>query len=278
MDDPAKSLELAENAIRLAIRAAIQDRWQQHVRLDDLTKRQAEDHTRRDGVVVSDDLLSYLEFHQLRTIVRKEWEAFKPVFDDLQRTEVWLQALEDVRNAIAHSRTLVEHEAALVAGISGQIRNQVTLFRSRTEPASAHYAKIERVVDQFGRVGSESATDVMYSASVPPRLEVGETITLNCDASDARGRELQWLARTKNAVNDLADAVEAIGQSVTIRLLLTEQHVGEDVLVHVFVRPVGSLYTKKHRDKLGWDNNSIPMYGVPHDDVRVLRYAVNPPN
>lgn len=61
------------------------------------------ERTRRDGAATSSDLLEYVETYHLTTMIKQNWEAFKQVFDDRQRTLVDFNVVEDVRNSIAHS-------------------------------------------------------------------------------------------------------------------------------------------------------------------------------
>lgn len=195
-DDPATALQTLENALRLAVRAVLGEGWHEKLDNDDkLEAKRVEESNRRDGAVLPDDLLSFTEFFQLTRLIDRNWEAFKPIFADRKRTKVWLETAEDVRNAIAHSRQLLGFERSLIAGISGQIRNLVTIYRTEREPASAHYAVIERAVDQYGTVGRGPKRYDLPETLI--RVEVGETVEFDCIGRDARGRELDWFLFSK---------------------------------------------------------------------------------
>lgn len=287
MDDPASALQAAENALRLAVRSVLGDAWQGSLDLDSLRQKQEEDRKRREGVVVVDDLLNYVEFYQLTSIILKQWEQFKPVFDDKKRTEVWLATLEDVRNAIAHSRQLVEYERYLVSGISGQIRNLVTLYRTNAIPANAHYAIIESVRDNFGTVGTGDFQLAMQEDyQTHPRLEVGDTLSFTCSGSDGRGRELDWILYAKDHLGlyialegqpqPEARLVRGRGNDIVLSWTVGPGDVGENYTIEVYVKPVGSRFTR-----LG-DSSETPsepwmFSGPPHDDKAAFRYSVNPP-
>ena len=64
-----------------------------------LIERRTEESKRRDGAVVSDDIIDYTETYHLTSIVRKNWDKFQPVFRDKKRTEAFFGIIEDVARA-----------------------------------------------------------------------------------------------------------------------------------------------------------------------------------
>lgn len=283
MDDPASSLQSAENALRLAVREVLGDDWQQYVSdVPRIEAKQAEEAKRRDGVTVESDLLAYTEFHELTGIIMKAWEKFQPVFDDKKRTQVWFDSLEDVRNAIAHSRTLVEYERYLIAGVAGQIRNQVSLFRTSEDATRKHYAIIESVRDSFGRLGYKDPILMIPDTSADPRLEIGDSISFDCVGSDVRGRELEWvllwdqLSRSQNATVPIPPERTrmAYGNSVTLSLTIDEGDVGENLVAKIYVRAKDSKHVLHYRSM---GTNERSLVGIGHDDYRRFDYSVNPP-
>jgi hypothetical protein len=235
-----------------------------------LVEKREVEKKRRDGAIVSEDLLDYAEFHHLGMIIRKNWEpAFRPIFEDKRRFEVSIGILEDVRNAIAHSRPLLQFERDLVSGISGQIRNQVTIYRTRKDPPTQHYSVIESVRDNFGQ------NPLAYSTTpyVPQRLEVGDKVSFICQGSDERGREVEWLVRAAGPYPTSVRLSAPIGPAVPgaearLELEITEAHVSEALYVDVSLRAVGARF---HR------HPAESTYSFFCDDSRTFLYAVNPP-
>jgi len=154
--DATDALRAIETALRISIYKVLDDGWLTAPGAPDISKledkRVAEDK-RRDGAVTSDDLLEYTETYQLTQIVLRNWESFQPVFKDKKRTEVYLGILEDVRNAVAHSRDLMAFEKELLSGIAGQLRAQVSRFRNEVDGSTAYYPLIEKVRDSLGNPG-----------------------------------------------------------------------------------------------------------------------------
>lgn len=52
-----------------------------------------------------------------------------------------LARFEQLRNSVAHSRGILAFEEALLSGIAGQIRNQVTIFMSIQDPSGDYYPR-----------------------------------------------------------------------------------------------------------------------------------------
>lgn len=165
--EPTDALRSIETALRLAIREVFGYEWIGAKGAPDeekLRERGVEEEKRRDGAVVSRDLLDYTETYHLTGIISDNWEKFQPVFKDKGRTLAYFGVIEDVRNSVAHSRDLVPFERDLISGIAGQLRNQVALFRSSEDQSARYYPKIERIVDGFGIEGIPDG----YGFDTPP--------------------------------------------------------------------------------------------------------------
>lgn len=140
--DPAEALEAAESALREAVRLALPD-WERMPgapNLDELRRRKAAEAKRRDGTLVEADNLAYTELHQLETLIIKNWEKFSPMFGDLARTKVYLAALLDYRNAVAHSRELAASNVIFLP--ASVVRFVIRWFS--TEPFASQAQRIIR--------------------------------------------------------------------------------------------------------------------------------------
>jgi hypothetical protein len=267
--DPSEAVAAAESSLRDAIRLVLPT-WSQAPGAPDrssLDRKKEEDSKRRDGTLVDSDLLAYSEVHQLATLIEKNWQQFAPVFGDLARTKVFLRALLDYRNPVAHSRELVTFERELLSGISGQLRNQVALYRTANEPSSAHYPVIEAVSDGFGQ--NLTSSEFLPIGQVALRLDVGQRLEFRCRAWDVQERRLTWdfgASRLRTSAN--VPLLSLSGNPIDFSVPITEEWVGEGIHVTIYVRTNG----RHHRHDYGpW------MSGV-FDDVRFGTYAVNPPN
>lgn len=258
--DPSDSLRAIEVALRLAIRHVIGGAWIDASGAPDISrleeKRQVE-RKRRDGAAISSDLLEYVETYHLTTMIKQNWEAFKQVFDDRQRTLVYFKVVEDVRNSIAHSRDLMEFERDLVSGIAGQIRNQVSMYRALVDESSKYYPSIEKVTDGFGTPGEDA-----HYAIPTTRVDVGDLLTFEASAFSADGRPVIWyLQKTKQSQYVSTERHEvARGDSVNFSYRTTEEDVSENFYIGVVI----ATESKFHRHP-------------GHDDLKFYRYQVSPP-
>jgi hypothetical protein len=159
-------------------------RWQE---------RQDEERKRRAGAVIDERILWYSDFTDLWTILKKNWELFKPCFGDSKRTEVYLDRLSALRNPGAHSRTLLPFERLLVEGMTGEFRQQVTLFRARGggKPEPEHFPRIEIVRDSFGNQTEYSEIRLVEQIAGLV-LRPGDEITFSGTGWDPDGEILHW--------------------------------------------------------------------------------------
>ncbi|MGK4596568.1 hypothetical protein [Amycolatopsis sp. w19] len=269
---PNRALKSIEVALRLAIRSTLGENWlnangaPEQPKLED---RRSEEQRRRDGTHVSDDLLNYTEMYHLTGLIEKNWEAFKPVLGDKQRTTAFFGVVNDVRNSIAHSRDLVFFEEQLLSGIAGQLRNQISIYRSRLHnPSAQYYPLIEEIRDNFGHRGLGVDDRGAFTPFV--RLEVGDTLTFTGSAFATLERALEWsVCKSKGGI-EFPPREAAIGSEVTFVETITEDDVSERLLISVSLK-TDSKYTRYHSNPLSHSLANV-------DDARGFWYAVNPPS
>ncbi|QQM23681.1 hypothetical protein I7X09_09475 [Rhodococcus sp. P-2] len=259
--DPYNELVAAETALREVVRTAIGVNWIgdfDKAKIEGLESKRREEDKRRDGVTVSQDLLDYTEAYHLESLLMKHWEAVQPILKDKKRTEVHLKLMLSVRNTIAHARPVASFERHLLAGVAGQIQNLLAVHRSTSEGPDAHYASINYVRDSFG----EEIKSYADEQSTVPRLQVGQTVSFECSASDPRGREITWMFHLQG--NSSAQPGHSLGVAKGAQTrfdwLVSEDDVGEG---RYFSVRMGNS-SKYHRDHNG-------------DGSVTFRYHVNPP-
>ncbi|MFF0172275.1 hypothetical protein [Micromonospora profundi] len=266
--EPVEALRSIEIALRLVIKEVLgSEDWLQAKGAPErerLEERQAEEAKRRDGAVVSSDLIDYTETYHLTGIVERNWDRFQPAFKDKARTLAYFGVLGDVRNSIAHSRDLVPFERDLLSGIAGHFRNQISIFRGHHTPSSAYYPLIESVVDNFGREGVEGPTFLQDDL---PRLNVGDVLRFSGRAFDARKKGVVWeflVGSVHAPLGGQGPPVVATGDTVEFEYSIREEDVSEFFVVGVRIRTEGKFH--RNRDF------------HPYDDIRGFNYAVNPPD
>ena len=142
-DTTTQDLKDAENALRDLIYAKLISTfgkdWPKECsvtqeRIKVWEKRKEEE--RKKISAIDERLLYYADFHDLQTILHKNWDSmFREIFIDKKRLEAYLSILEDYRNPEAHRRELFPHQKQLVSGASGEIRSLIVRWRSKKEGA-----------------------------------------------------------------------------------------------------------------------------------------------
>lgn len=269
--NPGDSVRMVEQELRRIVRAILGNgEWTSAPgapKIPPLEERQSEDSKRRNGAILSHDLLSYTELRHLTTLVMKNLEKFKPVFGEKERTKVFFGVLEDFRNPVSHSRELLPFERELLSGAAGQLRNQIALYRTRLEPSNSYYPVIESVVDNFGQQFTAQDSWVPENGSL--RLDVGQALEITCTGWDSRGRRLRWFAAFgiggpdfKILAEGCSDAGERDqGSFCELEFEVPEFSVGETTRIGIVMSAADAKY-HRHRS---------------YDERVFITYAINPP-
>ncbi len=138
-----------------------------------------------------------------------------------------MDRLEDFRNPEMHSRALLPFEAALVEGMTGEIRNKVTLFRSGDDDLDRHFPRIEQVRDSFGHSVTGRRDDGLGRVTdTNVTLRPGEEVTFECVAWDPDGLAPMWIMDEYSSTEEKAE-----GLQVVFCRTITEGDIGADFYV-----------------------------------------------
>lgn len=271
--DPTAQIAIIETDLRRVVQAVLggtdNSTWIRDVlapgTVDDLNSRRKEEMERRAPAGVPQSLLAYTHFYELRKIIEKNWEKFAPVLGAKKEFVVLADIVEDYRNAPAHSRELLPHEVAMLQGIAGTIRTQVTVFLSTTSPDRKHYPIIEAARDSFGNEMSESISfdnDAIVSTGL--RLNIGDEVSFDLRGWDPQGRELTWtMEMYPHQPGNRSDGICWKGTEVVLHWTACEEHVAAHTMVQISVQSSGSY----HRYQ-GYDARVTFNYAVdPPDPV-----------
>lgn len=178
-----------------------------------------------------------------------------PALKEKKVMEVYLSRLESFRNPTAHSRDLQPFEKSLVLGMTGEIRQLITMHRSSVGEDRLYYPVLESVSDNFGNTGDGDADLVETHL----RIDVGGEVTFSCRATDSQGRRLTWSA--DNFTNAFQHRVQcASGEVAELVWKVSEADVGEQCDVVISVTAEGRFHRLQE-----WDA------------YLTFRYAVRPP-
>ncbi len=263
--NPYEAVRLVELDLRQLVRSVLGSSWLEAAIASDvvdmhkLEAKVADERGRRPAVVVSSDLLDYTEFTQLQILIlEKQWNAFAPALGKKKHIETYLSKIAGFRNPTMHARTLLPFEEHLVLGISGELRNRIAIYRNKQEQSSMYYPVVDLITDSFGNT-HDGVTNSIIQTGV--RLEIGETVTFTCRATDPEGRELHW--QLSNNAAGGSQANEATGDEVTLSYTFIRADVGERVPLLITLRSNGEF----HRQPGPTGSDATAMF----------HYAVNPP-
>jgi hypothetical protein len=221
--EPYEAVNSLEASLRGLIQDVLGDRWIDNsgVSAEALEQRRTEETARRKGAAVEQNLLAYTHIYEIRKVIEKNWDKFKQALIEKKRFDIYMDRVEDFRNAPMHSRELLPFERDLLSGIVGEVRNLSTLFRSQQGPDRKHYPVVESIVDSFGI--EVDLTPNSLGTLTKIRVQVGDKVQFACRAWDAQDRQLTW-----SIVKGLGRKIdEATGNSVTLEWAVTEEYVGE---------------------------------------------------
>jgi hypothetical protein len=235
------AIAIAESALRDLIESVLNlrsdDDWYARsgvaaVRLDAWKARRSQDAQQRGGSLAKPLLIDHSELHDLVDVITKHWTEFKPCFGDMKETELFLKRLGDFRNPTMHSRGLLPFERALAIGISGQLRNQMTIYRS-SGPNKEYFPRIEYLGDSLGHSVTGEVSQgggVQAHLFTGMTLRVGQEIEYEAHAWDPEGAAIAytvWIVRNE------AFEIPPDEGPVRFRWRVTHSDVGEHVGVNV---------------------------------------------
>lgn len=253
--EPTEAINALEVAFRDLIRMVWGDQWLEKSKLPraPLEAKLNEEQAKRRGAKVSTDLLDYTEFTQLGNVLLANWGDFAPALGKKKYAEAYIDRLNGLRNAPMHSRVLLPFERDLLAGLVGEFRNLIAIYRSERGPDMQYYPVIESAVDSFG-----NSSLGMNETGI--RLKIGDVVSFSCSASDPQGRELTWEISSQLTPTVLNKIARQRGNEVALDWIVDEREVGEEVRIVITVTSSGKYHRRSG-----------------HDDARFFSYSVDPP-
>lgn len=260
--EPTIALTTCENALRelmaYVYRERYGDNWLNKVatekqRAQWVERAEAEmARTKRGVAVVDAPGLSYAQFFDLLAIADTYWEQLVPALDKKQVTYRLLERFEQLRNAVAHGRSLLVFEQELFSGIAGQIRNQVTHYMSKEDPAGEYYPRIEFFIDSLGnRIdGSGPVTGELLGHLITGKiLRPGDRVGFTATGTDPQDRPLRWdLMSSQNGLT-LDSKVSQAGDPVQLEWVVDDGDVTETAVIELLMYAEDSKYKRfRHFD------------------------------
>ena len=273
--DPSVALNICENALREIIRHTFRETWgagwiEKVTKPDQRTawaEREEVDqrHTRKGVVEVpAEDLFDSSQFYELLDLADTHWDKLAAALGKKAATFALLQRFEDIRDRVAHSRTILEFEKDLMSGIAGQIRNQVTKYMSTQDPHGEYYPRIDSIIDEFGHqilAGPPASADgeLLAGRQTKTVLKPGQIVRFRCRGTDPQDRNLTWRLEAGHGKRE--EVTAASGDAVVLTWNVDESDVRASIPAQIYVTSDG----KYHRCA-GFDQRAFFMYSAAPPD------------
>lgn len=255
--EPSVALTTCENALRELMRSAYSGTWgsvwiekvateKQRARWDE--HRAAERALDRKGVTaLSGRELEYSYFYDLVDIADRHWEPLSSALGKKGKTLPLIKRFGELRDMIAHGRTLLRFEEELLSGIAGQIRNQVTIYMSSQDQLGDYYPRIDSIIDSFGNEivpASRHSKDseIAGSCKTDLTLRPGQTVSFRCRGTDPQQRDLTWRLPGQPMGTTADEVTVASGDEAILSLLVTGQHVRAQATVEIYLTSTGQFH------------------------------------
>jgi hypothetical protein len=184
------------------------------------------------NIQIENRLIYYSDFFDLKVIIHKNWERFRPILNDKKRFEVFNSEVENMRNTVAHGREILTFQKKMLEGIVGDLKNQLILNHAKNMDPNDFFLKILRISDNLGNIWeSSNYFDTVLTNKI---IRVGEELEFIVDAFDPKGREFEYRVQyindwfiTQNSNRIIVKIVpEMISKSCSIRICVTTRELG----------------------------------------------------
>ena len=136
-------------------------------------------------------LIYYSDFYDLVEIIKKNWqiEAIRNCFVKQKKIEFYLEELNKYRDTTAHNRSFLKHQEWLIAGICGELRSKIAIYRNMEDSVDSYFPRIESIRDNYGNYWEPSMQKYVYPKTA---LMPGDVLEFTIDAIDPEDLPLSY--------------------------------------------------------------------------------------
>lgn len=216
-------------------------------RIKEWEKLQQEDGERHQATTADEHLINYADISDLKAILLANWEGeFMDTFGDFKLMDTYLNILNRYRNPDIHRRPLLTFQKHLILGISGEIRNMISVYRSYTELDREGFPRIESVRDNLGNIWVPGTPSHVKTNMT---VHVGDMIEFVVTAVDPLEEDIMYSVQEKgwNIGNVLTTVVEA-------------KHVSKNTAFTLFIRSDRKFHAfpNGYDDRVAFDYQVLP--------------------
>ena len=186
---------ILKDFISMIVQESLGPNWIRESGLSDLRLRELEliraKYQEDSNAMTSEGrLLNYCNFIDLSKIIDAQWNNhFEIAFGYVNSIKTYLTTLQKFNNPDAFNRPLMSFEKHLILGVTGTIRNNISVYRSWKEVGKEGFPLIESVQDNFSNLwtmGSPKKLKTQLS------LTEGDILEFAVIASDPKDEFLEY--------------------------------------------------------------------------------------
>jgi len=220
-------------------------------RVAEWEKRKQEDNLRHHATTIDENLINYASLDDLKHVLLVSWEGdFIDAFGDYKLMETYINILNRYRNPDIHRRPLLTFQKHLILGITGEIRNKLSVFRSYKELDREGFPRIESVRDNLGNIWVPGKPSRIKTAMT---IHVGDVLEFVVTAIDPQDGDLLYSLNGKSwsTGNVLTQFIEPrhISKNSTFSVLVRSER-----KFHAF--PMG------YDDRIAFEYQVLPTSGT----------------
>ena len=192
-------------------------------------------------------LLNYCNFLDLIVILETHWNnQFDVAFGEFENLRAYLRTLQKFQNPDTFNRPLLSFEKHFILGVTGTIRNNISVYRTWKEVGKEGYPIIENVKDNFANLWTMGSPKKLKTNL---KLQVGDMLEIVILASHPNDEALEYkLFREKWQTGNI------------IQYEIKPNDIGKDISFHIGIRGA-----QKHH-----------AYPLGHDDKVTFEYTILP--
>jgi len=190
-------------------------------------------------------LLNHCNFLDLITIISTHWNnQFEVAFGEFENLRAYLRTLQKFQNPDAFNRPLMSFEKHFILGVTGTIRNNISVYRTWKEVGKEGFPIIDSVQDNFANLwtmGNPKKLRTQLS------LSVGDTLEFIILATHPKDELLEYkLFREKWQTGNV------------IQYVIKPSDIGKEISFHIGIKGA----QKHHAYPLGYDDKVTFEYTI----------------
>ncbi|MFT4659842.1 MAG: hypothetical protein ACI8XB_000092 [Patiriisocius sp.] len=252
--DITRALHNAENILRdyidMVLSDCYGDEWYQEAgveirKINEWEIRKIPEETGPMIVKGKEKLIQYAKFNDIRKILRENWVSdFQNTFGDQDIMDSFLKIIEEYRDPGSRRRELFVYQKHLILGISGEIRNKISIALSRADTGKEVFPRIESLKDNRGGLWTPGSPRKVKTNQV---LKTGDQLEFIVTAYDPMEEDLEYrIFGKKWQINNV------------ILYTVEDGLVGKDRTINVTIRSKRKYHASPH----GYDDRISFVYDI----------------